>query len=252
MSNKEIHSRILEVMNYTGESVEQVVTKITKEVKEPPIDNQEALNGYYALDKSFYRLMRPEVEANEIDKAFNALKVAVMHKAKNILDFGCGTGYVSIFFLNQGIKATLCDIEGEGLNFVRWRFHSKSELQDLKTKHEIINLNELKEMHKEGKKFDAIICFDVLEHILEPLDTLKMISDLVADNGLLFLTAQFSGTMIDAQHVAPRKYDHVITSYLGDHHFKWLEGTKFPLIFLKDTGGKYGKKNKESKNKYDG
>lgn len=245
MSNKEINYRVRELMEYTGESAEQIAIKMQARTKAPPTDNQEALNGYYALDKSFYRYMRPDIEAIEIDKAFDALKIATIHGTKNVLDLGCGTGYAAIYFLKQGINATLCDIEGEGLNFVRWRFHHKPDLQNLRAKYDIINLNELKELHKEGVKFDAIICFDVLEHILEPLDTVKMIADLIADNGLLFMTAEFSGPVGDAQHIAPKRYDYVVTTYLKDRGLKWLKGTHCPLIYLKDTGGKYGKSTKE-------
>lgn len=85
----------------------------------------------------------------------------------NVLDFGCGIGYGSnLVSLNPNVESvTGLDISEEAL------LHARKEFANEKT-------NFVQELD-ERKKFDVMICFEVIEHLKNPEITLKPVVDKV-------------------------------------------------------------------------
>lgn len=94
-----------------------------------------------------------------------------------ILDFGCGVGDF-VAGLAQDYQVEYIDVPGAiTTQFLKWR------LKDRKL--------EAKEIGDMGKGYDAILCFDVFEHLPNPIRLLKTFSRRLKPKGLLFITTGF-------------------------------------------------------------
>jgi len=112
------------------------------------------------------------------------LSYCIKEGVRRILDFGCGIGQDSIVASLNGLKATAADISGKTFDFAKWRFNKYSTNVNtviIKNDSSLIN------------KYDAITCFEVLQHVSDPEKTLEHFHEHLNDNGLLFITARFKG-----------------------------------------------------------
>jgi hypothetical protein len=82
---------------------------------------------------------------------------------RDYLDFGSGIGSDALVFASVGCRVTLADISGPLLAFAKWRCERRGF--DVRT-------IDLKIARPPRREFDAVVCFDVLEHIHRPLRTL--------------------------------------------------------------------------------
>ena len=90
------------------------------------------------------------------------------------LDVGCSTGFVVEAARDRGWNATGIDLNPSAVEFGRCRG------LDLRTV-------ALEDAGFPAASFDAISLFDVLEHLLAPVRTLRACIDLLAPGGILFL-----------------------------------------------------------------
>lgn len=95
-----------------------------------------------------------------------------------ILDYGCSTGYILNWLKNQ---YPLTNIEGIELNPAHAEFGRREYGLTI---HEIAKLSELPDKEK---KYDLIINFAVLEHILDPVSALKEMREKLTDDGIIYL-----------------------------------------------------------------
>ena len=121
--------------------------------------------------------MHGEAEfASKID-ALKALK-----SSGRVLDFGCSWGYALRRLLDQGFNAVGFEISKTRAAFGR----DKLGLQIY---------DSIAELSESGdRSFDMVFVNHVLEHLPEPKQTLKLLSRIVADDGLLFIVGpNFTG-----------------------------------------------------------
>ena len=97
-----------------------------------------------------------------------------------ILEIGCGTGSSSITLAEQGAKVLGIDIHKESLEIAKFR----SKTYDLNI--EFLECSSV-EIHKLGKKFDAIILYATLEHLTveERLLTLRKCKEILNKGGYI-------------------------------------------------------------------
>ena len=88
-------------------------------------------------------------------------------KPKNLLDFGCGYGYVLRILNMRDLRCLGFDVSAERL-----------------VRAGLAATNDMEELHKSGP-FDVILCFDVLEHVPYPNKTLELLAALSSDQTLL-------------------------------------------------------------------
>jgi len=94
-----------------------------------------------------------------------------------LLDYGSGSGCLEQHLLDiENLHIDLADIPSETFSFVKWRYRKRPQVSYV----EIADQRCLKEM------YDIIICYDVLEHVPEPLPVLTHLDDHLATGGIMF------------------------------------------------------------------
>jgi 2-polyprenyl-3-methyl-5-hydroxy-6-metoxy-1,4-benzoquinol methylase len=110
---------------------------------------------------------------------------------KNVLDFGGGVGFNAILLARGGLDVTLADLDSVTLNFAKYR----AEKNGVKLK---LWKSDVEAMPPD-KKYDAILCLDVLEHLpaAELHSTVDKLVALKHDKTQIIIHAPFGRT---AQH----------------------------------------------------
>ena len=108
---------------------------------------------------------------------------------QRILEIGCNKGY-GLYFIAKNLpnsRVVGIDINKEFIEFCRRTWSSKNlEFEAMN----ILNPKDIEEIKRKYGKFDAVICFEVLEHIPPNKTTefLNNIRRLIEEGGLLFLS----------------------------------------------------------------
>lgn len=96
-------------------------------------------------------------------------------KGKNVLDYGCGTGYGSYLLANAANKVTGVDISDESIKYSRNTYSAKNLF--FKTIQELTD-----------EKFDIITSFQVIEHVFNVKELLKQFKNSLNKDGYLLIS----------------------------------------------------------------
>jgi 2-polyprenyl-3-methyl-5-hydroxy-6-metoxy-1,4-benzoquinol methylase len=117
------------------------------------------------------------------------------YKAKNVLDFGGGTGLLAIPLARAGLDVTLADLDSTTLEFAQFR--AKRHGVPLKVWKSDV------EAAPPDAKYDVIMCMDVLEHL--PKDVLHDIVDKLIQlkhaGTQIIISAPFGRTAVHPMHM---------------------------------------------------
>ena len=113
----------------------------------------------------------------------NFIKERTTLAGKQVLDIGCGGGLLAEVLSDLGAIVTAIDASEKTINV------AKAHAKKVGSNVNYINAS-LEEFSKiEPKaKFDVITCLEMLEHVPDPLQILKKCSDLLNQDGDLFLS----------------------------------------------------------------
>jgi len=127
----------------------------------------------YSEDSSFAHLR----EIYEINEQRTGLIKKIVNGSENfkLLDIGCGSGLFLKSCKDAGLQGEGIDVSNNALNFARDEFGLNVYN---KTTEDLIN---------EGKKYDMITMWHVLEHITEPVVELSRMKELLSPNGYLLI-----------------------------------------------------------------
>lgn len=108
------------------------------------------------------------------------------------LDYGSGIGNDALVFAAAGFDITLADVSDPLLGFAEWRCRRRGFN---------VRTIDLKQESLPPDAFDLVVCFDVLEHIPEPLDVVGAMRVSLRDEGLLVIHAPFGDDPVHPMHV---------------------------------------------------
>jgi 2-polyprenyl-3-methyl-5-hydroxy-6-metoxy-1,4-benzoquinol methylase len=118
--------------------------------------------------------------------------LAATRPGREFLDYGSGIGSNALVFGLAGFNVTLADVADPLRNFARWRLERRGMR---------VRSLDLKQESPERSRYDVITCFDVLEHVPDPLAALERIRDALRPDGILFLYAPFGYDPERPQHI---------------------------------------------------
>lgn len=100
---------------------------------------------------------------------------------KNVLDVGCGVGYGSHYLATSGSKSVLgIDNSTTAISYAKTHFKSQNlEFREM----------DITDMKLEYKTFDAVIAFEVIEHLSEQEKFLLEIKRVLKNDGILFISS---------------------------------------------------------------
>jgi len=182
---------ITELSEYTGETftlVEQKMKEadanIETEFSATNRTQDEEISDFYSKTKNYiYHLMRTSYEFKHLTKRANtAVSACNYFNKKKVADFGGGSGRDGIIFARMGYSVTHVDIPGVLSDFATWRYGQRGLKVNVITPETFKGSNE---------KYDVIMCFDVLEHILDPDKWLATFYDKLNNNGLFLFFGDF-------------------------------------------------------------
>lgn len=123
---------------------------------------------------------------------------------KKVLDFGCGSGVLSYLMAKNGYDVTASDIEFSPLNLVKTEIDFPSSINFIEG--DIINLE------VPDNSFDVIFALDVLEHVDNLEDYMKLFKRLLTPNGMIII----SGPTENILYKLGRKF--AGDRFTGDYH----------------------------------
>ena len=97
----------------------------------------------------------------------------------------------------------------DGLHAINWQYGSLDIISDITT------------IPEPDNSFDAIICTEVFEHLVDPLAALKEFKRLLRSDGFLILTAPFNSLT----HFAPYHYYTGFSRYFYEYHLPKFDFT---------------------------
>lgn len=116
--------------------------------------------------------------------------------ASAILDYGSGIGTHGLHFLHQGHQLSFVDVPSPHFDFVRWSVERAGLVADFVDRSRAEALP--------SGAFDAIICFDVLEHVSDWREAVALFARLLKPEGKLFLVVSFREFEDHVIHIASR------------------------------------------------
>jgi len=152
-----------------------------------PRTPEEILNFYRSTDLYIWDLMQWHA-SNARRPYWEALAYVTEHHPAaagwgRVCDFGCGIGTDGLFLASYGYAVTLVDVDSAVLRFARHRF----ERRGLKAAF-IESQSALPELRG---TYDVVVCFDVFEHLPDPLEAVRRLVGALRDGGLLVQQGSF-------------------------------------------------------------
>lgn len=114
--------------------------------------------------------------AKRLELVFEGVLGSVDLSGRRVLDAGCGTGLFSQVAAERGASVTSLDVGEKLLAEVAKKCESERVVGDLLA------------LPLESRRFDVVICTEVIEHTVEPRRAVSELARVVAPGGMLILT----------------------------------------------------------------
>ncbi|MFC1747701.1 class I SAM-dependent methyltransferase [Pseudomonadota bacterium] len=163
--------------------------------------------GYYGGGTSDPNVVEGQARTNRMKFKFIDKFVA---KTGRALDFGCGNANFALFAKDKGWDVVGYDIDCEAMQQVSSRYGMQ------------IACGPLADVDWQSQKFDMIHAHHVVEHLKQPVHDLKILHELLADDGCLYIGvpnihAWSARVKLFLEKVGLKKRD-VGKYYDSDHH----------------------------------
>ncbi|EGG41236.1 2-polyprenyl-3-methyl-5-hydroxy-6-metoxy-1,4-benzoquinol methylase [Candidatus Nitrosarchaeum limnium SFB1] len=128
---------------------------------------------YLKGEKKHFTTYRESSSTSEIKEVLKQIS----WKSKSVLDVGCGTGYFAYSVAKKGANVLGIDFSIEAIQIAKSQYiHPNLEFK-------AIDVSKIKE------KFDVIVSNGTLEHMDNPLRTLKLFKNHLNPNGCIIITS---------------------------------------------------------------
>jgi 2-polyprenyl-3-methyl-5-hydroxy-6-metoxy-1,4-benzoquinol methylase len=211
----------LELADYFRRPVDQIETQLAGATERftdewcrrvaDPRDEKAVTRFYNESDTELFDLARWHAEDPIHYRTLICCDVASRRPGRAYLDYGSGIGSDALLFAAAGFDVTLADVSEPLLAFARWRCETRGIT---------VKTIDLKRERPRASRFDAVVCFDVLEHIHRPLRTLRSIHRAMRPGGLLFVHAPFGRDPERPMHVV---HEDVVTPRMRATGFHWRD-----------------------------
>ena len=151
---------------------------------------------------------------------------AAHRPGRGYLDYGSGIGSDALVFAHAGFDVTLADISDVLLAFAAFRCHRRGFT---------VRTIDLKKGALPRSAYDVALCLDVLEHIPQPLTTIRAVRRALRDRGLLVVHAPFGEDPDHPMHVV---HHDVVTPRMRSLGFQPVDchfppSVRAPQMYLK-------------------
>ena len=191
---------------------------------------KEVNENYHKDDKLQKRIITPKNYTYRT--LVDVLDKHIKHKGI-ILDLGCGTGTLDFYLASKGNKVTGVDQSKIAINMARKNAKALGVEKDTK----YFQKNILKFESKE--KFDAVMLFEVIEHLPDDTKAIVNAKKLLKKNGLLFISTRSANaplTRIGLTKKHDKRVGH-LRRYTLKSLSKVISSTGFRSIYKSKTEG---------------
>jgi 2-polyprenyl-3-methyl-5-hydroxy-6-metoxy-1,4-benzoquinol methylase len=192
----------LEAAEYLGLSVEETQHRIERSATDfpaewdrmvtDPSDRYQLIRFYNESEAELFEQIAWHSTEPIHHRSLVCSDLASTLPGRTFLDFGSGIGSNALVFGLAGFRVTLADIADPLRNFARWRCERRGiSVQTIDLKYETL----------EPARYDVMTCFDVLEHVPDPLGAVRTMRDALRVGGVFFLYAPFGFDPVRPMHV---------------------------------------------------
>jgi SAM-dependent methyltransferase len=103
---------------------------------------------------------------------------------RRVYDFGCGVGTDGLFLASRGYDVTLVDVDSPTFRFAQHRFNRRGLGGTF--------LESSAALPEPTATYDAVICFDVLEHLPDPLEAAQRLIGALRTGGMFLQQGTFT------------------------------------------------------------
>lgn len=167
------------------------------------------------------------IEQKRLEQTIEALLSNVSKNNPNILDFGSGTGNLTLKFLNKGCFVTACDISQKELDILMKKVINNKNLK--------VSLLRDKKLPFEDNSFDIVATYSVLHHIPDYLFTIKEFIRVLKPGGYIYIDHEANEHKWKPNTFL-KEYNNLTRQTPFEHFIKLLKtGELFTQNFLKSA-----------------
>lgn len=165
-------------------------------------------------DKYIFELS--DVHSRRAKQRIVRLVINILQKegSRTLLDFGGGIGEEAIQAAKVGIRASLADLPSKTQEFAKWRAkHHGVKLEFI----EVVGSKPLK------KSYDAIFCFEVLQHLFDAEVMARHLVVYLNKGGLLLVTTRFNNPGYSMALEKNQHYDEGMVKFFSSEGLRLVE-----------------------------
>ncbi len=196
----------------------------------PRAPSREALQTYYSqqdtgiLHGLYWHSLRPDFYP--LHSVSGLHLVQQFAEGRRVFEFGHGVGSTGILFARNGFEVTMGDISESYRRFAQFRFNQR-------------NLNggfvDLRKDKLEPNFYDAVVSFDVVEHIPDPLLDIQKLWECLKPGGLMVLNVAFGRDPANPEHVLHRRTGFV--DHIRNIGFERIRAPSLLVFYKREMGG---------------